>query len=1206
MTVNTPSKKPQFKGFALVVTLSLMILLTIIAVGLLTLSSIALRSTSQGDAASTARSNARLAMMLALGELQASLGPDQNVSAPASSVIQNAARPHLTGAWSGWHWTPSTTGGPTYSDKGDQFRQWLVSSSDPIAAEAFGFASRGAPAGNNSAKLVGDLKDSQGISTQVLAEKVTVENNALPGKLAWAVFDESTKAAVNLGDSTNATDSALEIASRTAPDRAHADGLDSTLTALATPVNLVSLETAAIPVGSPSEIRKRFHDFTTSSLGLLTDTALGGLKTDLTALLEPNPRSGSDPLPSGAFERNTPYPAGFNTSDGAPTWAYFQSHYQKYKNLKMSGGIPTYDLTGSKARQTDLKVVRNGPGGKLTGLNDAPEIERMLPVIAKFQLAFSLVAHPPMNVGDRRSFLDSSGSPRGWTNYGVINLVYDPIITLYNPYDVTLDLSKTRIRIWDPPVGFRFTKNGVYFRPGGKFSGLAELQIDNDNNPDARKCFTLVLADGDGQRLNTSLQLKPGEVKVFSPRVEDSWEWRWEVAHDYAQTGTTFFDWDVNKNFGNVDNRSNARYGQFGVECAPGWDTRAGLQTDHLATSRSAPRSAESKYPFESGRNDGFVTMKKTDLVKAEVRPLVRSGRASTQFQVDVLAGVRVGSAATGVNSDTNNTGEIGDTLRSYRFNFTGLDPSDELSADPSNPIIASDAYRVSDIFQPETGQQTGWKKPFAMLEMTARTTKDTLTDNKPWLYNNVVVEGGIQDTKVVGLSNQSYDLRLIEMTSFDGFPGGIDIDPDTFRGYFGATGSVNEGSSFVNMLHIPLAPAASLGDLISANLAASSLLPRVVHPFGNSYAHPLIPASGVSESLGNVMMDHSYLLNDALWDSYYFSSITDYGDGVISQKRSILDVLGGVFDGSEPAINSRIVPATTPGDADAMAQEVAGLGDVERSRQLAKYVAVSGPFNVNSTSVDAWRAVLSGMRERAITGLEFDASGQTLSTTSYSNNGATPFVRAGKPVAGPTAPNFLRWSGFRALTDTQIEDLATRIVTEITNRGKTDSAPSLTLGEFVNRRIGSSGSLAGLLQTAIDQSTINSSSLQIDSKPLNASSIVPKRKKGAVNAEAMDGDSAAGAPTMITQGDLMAALAPIATVRGDTFKIRSYGEATTANGTTVLARAWCEAVVQRVPDFVDPIDPAETAIAASSKINRTFGRRFNIVSFRWLGESEL
>ena len=45
-------------GFALIITLSLMILLTVIAVGLLTLSSVSIRSASQGDAMAKARANA--------------------------------------------------------------------------------------------------------------------------------------------------------------------------------------------------------------------------------------------------------------------------------------------------------------------------------------------------------------------------------------------------------------------------------------------------------------------------------------------------------------------------------------------------------------------------------------------------------------------------------------------------------------------------------------------------------------------------------------------------------------------------------------------------------------------------------------------------------------------------------------------------------------------------------------------------------------------------------------------------------------------------------------------------------------------------------------------------------------------------------------------------------------------------------------------
>jgi hypothetical protein len=288
------------------------------------------------------------------------------------------------------------------------------------------------------------------------------------------------------------------------------------------------------------------------------------------------------------------------------------------------------------------------------------------------------------------------------------------------------------------------------------------------------------------------------------------------------------------------------------------------------------------------------------------------------------------------------------------------------------------------------------------------------------------------------------------------------------------------------------------------------------------------------------------------------------------------------------------------------VAAELDGLPDIERSRVLAAYLAVSGPFNVNSVSVDAWRSVLLSLRDRSVT---------LWGNSVAANDRETPFPRMGFPLAGSAESDEagsadvlgqIRWAGFRTLDDDKIERLAREIVNQIKLRARHDKAPALTLGDFVNRRPGSGvHSQSGILQTAIDESGINEEYYLMDSKVVSSGSIEPTRRQGAVNLAAMDGQTAEGAPPIISQGDLMMGLAPIAMVRGDTFKIRSYGEAVGADG-TVLARAWCEAVVQRSPDFVDPVDTPEIPEPDLSEINKTFGRRFDITSFRWLSEDEI
>jgi hypothetical protein len=91
-------------------------------------------------------------------------------------------------------------------------------------------------------------------------------------------------------------------------------------------------------------------------------------------------------------------------------------------------------------------------------------------------------------------------------------------------------------------------------------------------------------------------------------------------------------------------------------------------------------------------------------------------------------------------------------------------------------------------------------------------------------------------------------------------------------------------------------------------------------------------------------------------------------------------------------------------------------------------------------------------------------------------------------------------------------------------------------------------------------------------------------------------------------QGDVLQSIGSVLSARSDTFVIRTYGEVLNPLDSTAAprARAWCEAVVQRVPDYVDTSNPSTTAPAALNATNQTFGRRFKVISLRWLGPNDI
>ncbi len=400
-----------------------------------------------------------------------------------------------------------------------------------------------------------------------------------------------------------------------------------------------------------------------------------------------------------------------------------------------------------------------------------------------------------------------------------------------------------------------------------------------------------------------------------------------------------------------------------------------------------------------------------------------------------------------------------------------------------------------------------------------------------------------------------------------------------------------------------------SLGQLQHVNASLINLNPAF--PIGNSLPNLYVPRTATQSALlpadaypgfpTNTQFQHvydlSYLLNKTLWDGYFFSTVPQT---VAATGQTALST-AQAKDPDYHLPNARHRFYWKTGSAnDTEVDEFKAVN--QGATKAAAHLLLSGGFNVNSTSEQAWRALLYS--HNGIANDTADTTGKT----------KHPYSRLAVPV-DTTQPN-TTWLGYRILSDDQITTLATAIVAEVRKRG-----PFLSLADFVNRRlVADATGLKGPLQAAIDATTTGANSIN-GGAPFNFSTmpvtdypadIVGDTEQKAIYLGGTDSalpsaSRATSAPGSFTQADLLNALGPSLTARSDTFRIRAYGDVINPvnGGTTPEARAWCEAIVQRLPDYVETSVNA-SAIPSSGSLSETFGRRFKIVSFRWLSSNDI
>jgi hypothetical protein len=412
----------------------------------------------------------------------------------------------------------------------------------------------------------------------------------------------------------------------------------------------------------------------------------------------------------------------------------------------------------------------------------------------------------------------------------------------------------------------------------------------------------------------------------------------------------------------------------------------------------------------------------------------------------------------------------------------------------------------------------------------------------------------------------------------------------------------------------------------------------------GNSFMHPMLPRNDVYRFIDNSKSqdtinrqnpsvtetvdtmaycdywDHVFLLNDTLWDDYFVSSLADQTRPGASAALSLsanFDRL--VADKELSNTRYRYYPGMqSPTDTKAELQAVDGY------LKVAKHLVVDGMFNVNSTSVAAWQALFAGIRERQLVYRDNSGALQKINVPSGKRIALSRFDTevsdkemddAGQGVTMPDGSQ--GWSGVRFLDDAQLKKLAEQCVKQVKKRG-----PFLNFSEFINRRLSNDDlGTMGALQSAIDYDDHAPDAQSINYRYKQAPGFMISQSDLGTNSfatpEAAVGSRLAGIPGYLIQSDLLKPIANTLSVRDDTFRIRGYGEALDPNG-KVIARAWCEAVVQRVPEYCDPTnepDAAPRELAADGQfsntdkltpINLRFGRRFHIASFRWLSGTEV
>jgi hypothetical protein len=1251
-------------GFALVIALGLMAFVLLLLLSITTLVQVEARSSKIQMQQMEAEQVALLGLQIALGELQKTAGPDQRVSATADLLSNDSSKEPVDGRhrWAGvWD---TRTYSPAEPDT-KMFMRWLVSTSE---ANGLVSASDAKSETFSNSCTIFEGVDASGIPdpvNDVIVEKVSISNTGSSSNesfYAYWVEDQGVKADLEWNEGIF-TDDARQQSARlsSAPgvdygvfasddsspfkdEVAHPLEQDGSNNLWLANISKV-VSSAGLPAltGSNTDatdwLKSVRHDLTFGSRAVLCDVKHGGLRRDLSLAFEMDGEAESenaslfnqqarefvgneDPLSSPYVMpgtllyarhlfRDTPSAGDVFSADitqaatvvRGPSWWLLRDYANLYKRLKTSGTGHSLEARAYFPNRT----TPTSPGNSIL-VEDLMDIHadnqwmnwkygpiKVSPTNRETNGAGNYYAYRPIRANYAPVLLGVNAIYSLIYKDGKLQMTVDPFFILWNPYNVQVTADRFAVTLENGLAGgvrFKVTDAEGNVRFLGKPSAWGGWRGSDTSFADfAKHRFKQETTRNGSANLSyliTDLTMQAGEVLIYSPPKEaDRESLSANVLNDALVPGMNF---DA---------------------------TTSGIFFD--------------EFPDKTGGNWGTVTLSADETVDVLFNVASQSGSAVVNI-------IETNLPPSGSKADElTDEAKYGDHVagQEFRLNFGG---------NIANPNVNLGAHGFTQRFDSLNAS----KKSFGLLSMLTLPTdfEGTRLSMEAFSQLNAtpIVRTQLErfaraplNIAVKTVTARDFN-ELMEKIGFDLPFSDEDEEEADNNGFYGKSYDMVDGDITFPLIGIPQSPLHSLVQLSGANIGTRLFEPT--HAIGNSWKPPYIPGDSIYHNSAYYMMgwyqltlnDVSWQSNDALFDRYYLSGIApSYSIGLDGYTMDEEAASAGIqttlqsFYGGSPEL-AKVNPALEPYLPEGMtATEIEDLLTPEDGYQkLGAYSLINGAFNVNSTSVAAWSALLRGNKSLAM---------QSIQGTTDSELG-TPFPLSSS-VSDTTSTN--EWEQFSRLTDEQIWNdqgtpeasddtgLAVEIVNQVKARG-----PFMSLSDFVNRRISEdSRSAQGAIQEAIEQAGINGD--QAEGIRFNTSETIPNYSNfpsdfpyaGPVPYDTPapyvgNRNNATGVPLEINQANILLPIAAKLSARSDTFKIRAYGEVVSTGGDVV--KAMCEAAVQRVPEYLDTetnpdynqpwdeydTDPATPANENLNPINQAFGRKFEIIHIRWLDQAEI